>query len=600
LCKERFKNQDAEIKYKITNNKNNTQNKDINKVKDIDSNNNNIYTTKKSLEIPISDEALDNLLIKKSSGSIITNYIINNNININNLNIQEKYGQEISTNSNTNINLDLNNLNLKTPDKYIKTNYGIDLNFEKIDNNKFKNINSNIEKFPSERERKITISNKRPENITISPEKSQSDVKVLHRHSGYSIYPMNNISNNNISNSNHKKDYNFIDNVSIENKIYERSKNITKKDSLENSNDNIRNNNRQSNVSPYKFYEKGREKERDQNQNINNSNNNINNNNIKVKYPIISDFNNNNNNNLNNNINNNNIKLKGKIIYDTKENENLKSFNCEDFRILKQIGEGSFGKIYLVHDIYDNQFSMKKIIANDEIDVENFMQEYEMVNKLRHKNILRIHSICKRKLDYTTFALYILMEKAVTDWDKEIKARHSQKKFYSEKEIFNILRQLTSALVFLQEKNISHRDIKPQNLLLFSEGIFKVADFGEAKKISIYETSKQLNTLRGTELYMSPLLFNGLRTGQEDIKHNPYKSDVFSLGFCVLYAACLNIHSLHDLRRETDTFSLGIKLKKSLKGYSETLYDVLINMLEIDENKRYDFIQLQEVLDYLK
>ena len=51
--------------------------------------------------------------------------------------------------------------------------------------------------------------------------------------------------------------------------------------------------------------------------------------------------------------------------------------------------------------------------------------------------------------------------------------------------------------------NIVHRDIKPQNILKFNNGLYNIADFGEAKEIKI---SKQLNTLRGTELYMSPLL----------------------------------------------------------------------------------------------
>jgi serine/threonine protein kinase len=285
------------------------------------------------------------------------------------------------------------------------------------------------------------------------------------------------------------------------------------------------------------------------------------------------------------------------INYDSREDENLKSFDCEDFKVITQIGEGSFGKIYHVEDKYKRQFSMKKIIANDEMDVENFTQEYELVNKVRQKNILRIHSICRRRLDSTTHALYILMEKGVTDWEKEIKARQLQKKFYSEKELFNILGQLTDALAFLQMKNISHRDIKPQNVLLFKEGIFKIADFGEAKKISIIETCKQLSTLRGTELYMSPLLFNGLRIGQNDIKHNSFKSDVFSLGFCFFYAATLNIHCLYELRRETDTFNIVFKLERAIKGrYSVNLVNVLLKMLEINENKRCDFIELQALL----
>ena len=73
---------------------------------------------------------------------------------------------------------------------------------------------------------------------------------------------------------------------------------------------------------------------------------------------------------------------------------------------------------------------MKKIVSSDLKDLNAFAQEYELVNKIRHDNVLRIYCVCRRKLDSTTFVLYILMEKGITDWDREVKARAGQKKFY--------------------------------------------------------------------------------------------------------------------------------------------------------------------------
>lgn len=301
--------------------------------------------------------------------------------------------------------------------------------------------------------------------------------------------------------------------------------------------------------------------------------------------------------NYNNSSNKSSNSIIPEVTQVSQEPQKLREFNFEDYNIITLIGEGTFGKIYLVDDKNKNIFSLKKIIANDEVDLENFQQEYELVNQVPHKNILKILGTCHRKLDITTHALYILMEVGLSDWEKDIKSRMSYKNYYSEKELISILKQLVSALAFLQTNNIAHRDIKPQNVLIFKNEIYKVADFGEAKQIEKMETNKQLNTLRGTELYMSPLLFNALRTNQNDIKHNSYKSDVFSMGFCIFYASTLNIRALYDCRNLYDSKSIADYVLKILKSkFSFGFIKLIAKMLEINEEHRYDFLELEEVL----
>jgi serine/threonine protein kinase len=107
----------------------------------------------------------------------------------------------------------------------------------------------------------------------------------------------------------------------------------------------------------------------------------------------------------------------------------------------------------------------------------------------------------------------------------------------------------------------------------------------------------QINTLRGTEMYMSPLLFNGLRTNQIDIKHNLFKSDVYSLGLCILYACTLSNESVYDIRKFVDMNDVKQFIKKSLeKKYSKRFIELIENMLEINERNRPDFIQLEKKL----
>ena len=266
--------------------------------------------------------------------------------------------------------------------------------------------------------------------------------------------------------------------------------------------------------------------------------------------------------------------------------------NIEEYILYKKLGEGSYGVIYSVFKKNEKKlYALKKIIAHTLNEIDEFTKEFELVHSCEHKNIMKIYGICLRILDSTTYALYVLMEYSNGDWDKEIRIHLQQRKHYTEIELVSILYQLTKALLFMQEKlKVSHRDIKPQNILTFNDSIYKLADFGEAKEVKI---SKQLNTLRGTELYMSPALYDGLKHEKDDVSHNPFKSDVFSLGFCLLYAAALNFNLLYEIRDVTDMKIINIILHKHLrKNYSEKFISIISKMLEIDENKRYDFPSL--------
>jgi hypothetical protein len=272
--------------------------------------------------------------------------------------------------------------------------------------------------------------------------------------------------------------------------------------------------------------------------------------------------------------------------------------NIDDYSFNRKLGEGSYGIIYsVISNIDKKRYAMKKIIARGLNEIEDFTKEFELVFSCNHPNIMKIYGISLRILDSTTYALYVLMEIANNDWDKEIKRRLQKRKNYTENELVNIIRELSDALLFMQkELKISHRDIKPQNILVFDNNVYKLADFGEAKEVKI---SKRLNTLRGTELYMSPALYEGLKQGKSDVSHDPFKSDVFSLGFCLLYASSLNFELLYEARDYNSSDMIKQILNKSLlkKKYSDKLITILYNMLLIEENKRFSF---QDLLNYIE
>ena len=378
-----------------------------------------------------------------------------------------------------------------------------------------------------------------------------------------------------------------------------------------------------------KNIQEGKEDKKEKNKDINlikeNKNKIINNYNFKeiiVKKTNISDNEQKNNNIINNKNNENNIKnnfpyipenigfqnlvgLSEELITDLKLKINnifskskLPIFNIEEYRLIRRLGEGTYGIIYSVIKISEptKEYALKKIIAKSVKEVNNFINEFELVYSCDHPNIMKIYGFCLRILDSTTFAIYVLMEKSKYDWDKEINSHLSKRKYYTEKELINILRQLCEALLFLKNKfNISHRDIKPQNVLVFDGDIYKLADFGEAKEIKI---SKKLNTLRGTELYMSPVLYEGLKHNKDNVSHDSFKSDVFSLGFCFLYAAGLNFNLLYEVRDITNNETLENIIHSHLtKIYSKNFVLIVSLMLKMDEVKRYGFSEIIEFIN---
>ena len=281
---------------------------------------------------------------------------------------------------------------------------------------------------------------------------------------------------------------------------------------------------------------------------------------------------------------------------------NLPIFNIDNYKIEKQIGEGSFGLIYQVKNKKSYiKYAMKKIIANNLSSLESFQKEFEIVHQNSHQNILDILGICIRCLDQTTYVLYVLMDLALHDWDFEIEERRKKKNYYTEEELINILKQVSSALLYLQRvKRIAHRDVKPENILVFNDGIYKLGDFGEAK-INRLRRNNARSTIRGTEMYMSPVLYKALKENKDDIKHDIYKSDVFSLGYCFVYAAVLDFKIIDDIRNLNNDFKVRKILQRILfLRYSKEFIELIYKMIAINEEDRIDFIELDRLIKELK
>lgn len=209
---------------------------------------------------------------------------------------------------------------------------------------------------------------------------------------------------------------------------------------------------------------------------------------------------------------------------------------------------------------------------------------------LLHPGICKLYE-CFLKQEGSTLKYAILMEWMDRDLEKEITERRLEQKLWSESDLLEIMFILVDALAYAQEQEICHRDITPHNIFINHSGSVKIGDFGSSSR---HEAAGMFSTgLRGTPLYLSPAQRANSTTSEESksIPHNPYKSDVYSLGITFVEMGKLgppnHLSTLDDLAAQiTDTI-------QSLP-YTDTVKSILTTMLNTDEEQRPDFIDLRE------
>jgi WD40 repeat protein/serine/threonine protein kinase len=146
------------------------------------------------------------------------------------------------------------------------------------------------------------------------------------------------------------------------------------------------------------------------------------------------------------------------------------------YRILRMLGEGGMGEIWLAEDTrLDRQVAIKFLTAtlvSDDALLHRFEQEARAASALNHPNILVVHEIGQYKED-----LFI-----VTEFIEGQTLRHRlATSRLTVRETIDIAAQVASALNVAHSAGIFHRDIKPENIMLREDGVVKVLDFGIAK-----------------------------------------------------------------------------------------------------------------------
>ena len=187
------------------------------------------------------------------------------------------------------------------------------------------------------------------------------------------------------------------------------------------------------------------------------------------------------------------------------------SISLNNLYYIKDLGRGSFGKVYLVHN-KKNLFALKSTEINAISENKEYasliLNEKTIMSQIEHPYIVRLNDTFKTR-DY----LFFLMEYINGINMRKYLELKDNKNLRNLQEIKFLGGILFLVLNYLSKKKIIHRDLKPDNLMIDSNGFIKVIDFGMAK---ILKDTNYTNTITGTPHYMSP----------EVILSKPYSFDV--------------------------------------------------------------------------
>ncbi|KAL4500532.1 hypothetical protein ABPG72_002956 [Tetrahymena utriculariae] len=254
---------------------------------------------------------------------------------------------------------------------------------------------------------------------------------------------------------------------------------------------------------------------------------------------------------------------------------------AQDYKKIKLLGQGTYGKAFLVERKSDGLKCVIKQIEMSHMTEEErkeAQKEANILQMLNHHNIIKYHEQYKTKKG----RLCIVMDYADGgDLNQVITKARSN---IPEEQILNWLLQLSLALNYVHNKNIIHRDIKAQNVFLSSNNIVKLADFGIARILSC--TKDKAQTFIGTPYYLAPELVNS----------DPYttKADIWSLGV-LIYHLC----TLKPPFEADNIPSLMIKISRGQfppipQIYSKELRYLVNEMLTVDHNQRPSALQILE------
>lgn len=243
------------------------------------------------------------------------------------------------------------------------------------------------------------------------------------------------------------------------------------------------------------------------------------------------------------------------------------------YSILRQLGEGATSNVYLaMHEVSLAMVALKQFgkVFQSDVHKKMFLTEVELGKKMQHKNIVHV---LEADLSEKSGA-YLIMEYANgVSLDQHDKADT----LLPIKTVLSIVEQIANALRYAAGLGIVHRDVKPANIILMTNGTAKLTDFGCAV------TSKELGSaVAGSLAYMSPEQLEGQPLDQ--------RADIYALG-AVMY----RLFTGHNTFEADNPFDARIAIlnfpitpiETYRKEFPEALTAIIERAMKKDPAERY-------------
>ena len=267
-----------------------------------------------------------------------------------------------------------------------------------------------------------------------------------------------------------------------------------------------------------------------------------------------------------------------------------------DWAFKAEIGTGSMSHVFKVENVvtgeeaaakvYSLSLLKRKSLSDDEMPIVSVQREIDIMSELRHRYILKIIDVFE---DDPTKSLLIITEFAKMGSVQTIYENHSMTKDMTVTCFF----QVAEAMAYAHSKNIVHRDIKPDNMLAFSETYFVLSDFSVSTKLKTAD--ERLSDTKGSPAFLSP---EECATGDFE----PKPADVWAYGvslYFVLFNA-LPFSIGNDIGSTTTTAMQHVSqnLEKEELTFPEdadpSAVALLKKILSKDPHERPTFEQIKE------
>ena len=210
----------------------------------------------------------------------------------------------------------------------------------------------------------------------------------------------------------------------------------------------------------------------------------------------------------------------------------------ENIQDLEYIGGGSFGEVYKYFDrCCGFNFAIKRIPypkGNTAKEIERIRNEITINSKIFHDNVVKFYGCYAKQTDKIYIVLEYMENGSLKNKLNEIEEngqRGKDEPMIFSRDIIRYSFDICSALQFLHERRIIHRDLRADNVLLTSSDMAKIADFGISKDVDMLALKTYFGTLQvGNHFWQAPEMSNAADTGST----RDCRVDVWSFGILLL------------------------------------------------------------------